>query len=82
MRQGISPSTKASPSLSFVWAPAHSFFLLKKHHSAVRVPDAREAVLLLPPAKIKEPFRLFYLCCATSVGTVVGQAPQCHFVRF
>jgi len=42
-----SPSTKASSSLSFVWAPAHSFFLLKKHHSAVRFQHASKAVCLL-----------------------------------
>ncbi len=33
----ISPATNTSPSLSIVWAPAHSFLLLKKHRSAVRI---------------------------------------------
>ncbi len=48
--QGISPSTKSFSSKTFVWAPAHSFFLLKKYHSAVLVTGTREAVLLLSQA--------------------------------
>lgn len=35
---GVSPPTKISPSLDYVWAPAHPFFLLEKFVSSVRIP--------------------------------------------
>lgn len=44
---GISPSTKTFSSKSFVWAPTHLFFLLKKYRSVVRIQHTSKAVCLL-----------------------------------
>ena len=49
------PSTKSSPSIRFVWAPAHGNLLLQISHSAVQVPYAKQAVVLLTRASKKRP---------------------------
>lgn len=66
----LSTSTKTFSPKSFVWSPAHLFFLLEKYDSAVRISATSKAVCLFRHPIQKYPFWGFLYGVPTEIRTL------------